>query len=873
MRRSLARGAACVLLAASAQAVGAQGDARAGFVPLGAAATAPALDTPVSLLITAPLREVVARIVAQTTLSLAFDDSLPGLGASVTLRALAVPARVALARALSGTSLQALVSPTGQIVLMQRAVRAARSTAMTGVVREADSGEPLEGVRVELTGTRFNGYSRGGGIFSLGLVPNGAYTMRAARMGYEPIVLPLARQSNDSARAPLQLSMRRATLALSEIVVTPGYFGLLQSSLAAPASLSRDQLETIPQIGEDIYRAVSRLPGVSADDFSAKFNVRGGSGDELYVSLDGLELAEPFHLKDIGGAFSIIDIQALGNASLTTGGFSAEYGDRLTGVFTLTTADPRTDRVHTSLGVSVMNARATSQGGFAGGKGGWLVSARPGYIDLALKLTDIRDSIKPRYYDLFAKAQYDLGRGGRVAVHALHANDDFRYVDDNEPSISSNYRSSYGWLTWDARLGARVRVQSVASIGALGWRRDGDKFDRSIEATRIRDDRSLHRIAMRQDWSLDASPSVLLKWGVEAKRESASYDYFSAVNLRLRDGVDSDAVDTTMSTVAPRGSKTAFYFAPRVKLLPSLALEVGVRHDRSSQLGESITSPRVNLSWQPASRTTVRAAWGRYSQSQQLFSLQAQDGVSTFSPAQRAEQRIVGVEQVLPAGLTARVEGYERRVTSPHSEYVSVGGDILLFPELSWDRMLVTRTGGRDRGLELQLSRSNGGRMDWSGSYALASSRDEIGGRMVPRSFDQKHALHGDWSYRPASNAWRLSVGGVWHSGWPYTPTILVVDTLVNTDTRFSVHQQRLPGPLNSERLRAYRRIDARWTRYFDTRGGRLSMFGEVYNLMGTANARGIFKFLRVNGRGVVVETEEITQWPRLPLAGFTWEF
>ena len=63
-----------------------------------------------------------------------------------------------------------------------------------------------------------------------------------------------------------------------------------------------------------------------------------------------------------------------------------------------------------------------------------------------------------------------------------------------------------------------------------------------------------------------------------------------------------------------------------------------------------------------------------------------------------------------------------------------MGGDILLFPELSWDRTRIDREGGRDRGLELQLSRSNGGRMDWSGSYALASSRDSIGGRMIPRA-------------------------------------------------------------------------------------------------------------------------------------------
>jgi hypothetical protein len=303
-------------------------------------------------------------------------------------------------------------SPVGAAVPSSRAARLVR---VGGVVSDTSDGSSLGGARIELVGTRVSARSSEDGRFQLGPVPAGRYTMRVTRMGYEPTTLADVRFPEDVRGAPLSVVMRRGSVALSEVIVTPGHFGLLQTGLTGGQSLSRETLETIPQLGEDIYRAVSRLPGVSADDFSAKFSVRGGSGDELYVSLDGLELVEPFHLKDVGGAFSIIDIQTLGTASLSTGGFSAEYGDRLTGVFTLKTSDPRTDGVHGSVGVSAMNARATMQGGFAGGKGGWLVSARPGYLDVALKFTEIADSIQPRYHDLFAKAQYDLPGGGRSA--------------------------------------------------------------------------------------------------------------------------------------------------------------------------------------------------------------------------------------------------------------------------------------------------------------------------------------------------------------------------------------------------------------------------------------------------------------------------
>ena len=843
----------------------------AGYAPL-AAAPAPALDAPVTLTLAAPLRVILGRIAAQANLSLAFDDSLPGLDVRVSVDVAGTTARRTLAAALAHAPIRALVSPTGQIVLRRAPAEARPEPMLDGSVRDAETGAPVAGARIELAGTRYVTYSRADGSFALGRVTGGEYVLRAQRLGFEPVVISALHLPEDVDIQGLRIAMRRAATELSAVVVTPGYYGLLQPSLASPNALSREQLETVPQVGEDIYRAVSRLPGVSADDFSAKFNVRGASGDELYVSLDGLELVEPFHLEDVGGAFSIVDIQSLGTASLTTGGFSAEYGDRLTGVFTLVTTDPRTDRTRTSVGVSVMNARVTSQGGYAGGKGGWLVSVRPGYLDVALKLTSIRDSLRPRYYDLFAKTEYDVGRAGRLGVHLLRASDTFRYLEEDEPNVASDYASDYGWITLDSRLGSRVRVSSVASLSALDWRRDGDRTRDRVQTALIHDQRALDRVAVRQDWTLDVSPSVMLKWGVDAKHEAASYDYLSAVRDRDQPE-DGGAIDTNVVVVAPRTDRLGLYLAPRVRILPSLTMELGVRYDRNSHLAESMVSPRLNLSWEPRTGTTLRGAWGRYAQTEQLFALQAEDGVSSFSPAERAEQRVVSVEQALPFGLVARAEAYDRLTDPARPTYVNAGGDLLVFPELSWDRFLIDRTASRSRGVELQASRRDGGRMDWSLSYALASSTDVVDGLSVPREFDQRHTLHGDWSIRPASNAWRLSVGAVWHSGWPYTPTVLVADTLIDTPTQFSVRASRRPGEIGSRRLRAYKRIDARWTRYIDTSHGRLSLFAEVYNLLGTKNQRGVTRELIVRGRSVQIAGDETLQWPRLPLAGFTWEF
>ena len=73
----------------------------------------------------------------------------------------------------------------------------------------------------------------------------------------------------------------------------------------------------------------------------------------------------------------------------------------------------------------------------------------------------------------------------------------------------------------------------------------------------------------------------------------------------------------------------------------------------------------------------------------------------------------------------------------------------------------------------------------------------------------------------------------------------------------------------------SYRRVDARWTRFFDTRDGRVSLFAEVYNLFGIHNRRGYSKNVSIDPqRRQVTFVRANEDWiPRLPTVGITWEF
>ena len=60
-----------------------------------------------------------------------------------------------------------------------------------------------------------------------------------------------------------------------------------------------------------------------------------------------MEIYEPFHLRDIdGGVFSITDVAAMESIELMTGGYPANYGERMSGIFNITSKKSSTVKMN-----------------------------------------------------------------------------------------------------------------------------------------------------------------------------------------------------------------------------------------------------------------------------------------------------------------------------------------------------------------------------------------------------------------------------------------------------------------------------------------------------------------------------------------------
>ncbi len=329
-------------------------------------------------------------------------------------------------------------------------------------------------------------------------------------------------------------------------------------------------------------------------------------------------------------------------------------------------------------------------------------------------------------------------------------------------------------------------------------------------------------------------------------------------------------VDETDLRLARSGQSVGAYVADRIRIGERLVAELGVRWDRQTWLDDDQLSPRVNVSFAAGETTTLRAAWGRFHQSQRLNELQVEDGESTFYPAQLSEHVLASVEHAFAGGFSARLEAYVKRFSRLRPHHENLFNPIELFPEARDDRVLVAPAGGRAQGVELLLKQEGGGRGTWWASYALARAEDDIDGVMVPRSWDQRHAASLGCGLR-LGPGWSLSFAGSYHSGWPTTAMTGEVVGVIDGEPVVDLER----GPRNRERLPPTWRLDLRATRTWSTGWGDVSLVLEVINLTDRRNVCCIEDFgtvVRTDG-SVEVIPEEGTSTPMVPSLLLQWQF
>ncbi len=216
---------------------------------------------------------------------------------------------------------------------------AALGGELRGTVRDAVTGEPLDGVLVELEGTSLRAASDREGAFVLPGAPPGAGALRASRVGYRRVRLeaPATGEPADIALEPLVARLCEAVSVTAQREQRRAFDQPESVSSREADELARLPLRSTPE-------SLSGMTGV----FVQKTNhgggspfVRGLTGNQVLLLVDGIRLSNSTFRYGPNQYLATVAPHAVDRIEVVRGAGSTLYGsDAIGGVVNVLTREP-----------------------------------------------------------------------------------------------------------------------------------------------------------------------------------------------------------------------------------------------------------------------------------------------------------------------------------------------------------------------------------------------------------------------------------------------------------------------------------------------------------------------------------------------------
>jgi len=161
---------------------------------------------------------------------------------------------------------------------------------LEGVVRDAETSEPLAGAVVSLVGGRNSAVTHGDGSFHLRRVSSGVYTLRAERLGYRTATLEV---TVGDASAVVVVQLDPAPIDIGGVVVTGLGERSADETLRPVNVVSGQDLQR--RLEGTVAATLSSEPGLASTSMgpaTARPVIRGMSGDRVLMLEDGARVGD-----------------------------------------------------------------------------------------------------------------------------------------------------------------------------------------------------------------------------------------------------------------------------------------------------------------------------------------------------------------------------------------------------------------------------------------------------------------------------------------------------------------------------------------------------------------------------------------------------
>ena len=639
-----------------------------------------------------------------------------------------------------------LISTTFLIILLSGFVKGQNLTqTVRGTIIDADSKLPLFGVVIQLSNDRSIGTVTDiNGEFRLEKMQVGRISLLLSYLGYESKTISDI-EVNSGKEKVLELSMQESLLKLKEVeikAIKNKGEALNEMSLISTRSISAEETKRYAGGLDDPSKILSNYAGVTASQNGQNdIIVRGNSPKYVQWRLDGVEITNPTHFGDqnaVNGGVSALNNSLLGTSDFSTGAFTPEYGDVLSGVYDVKFRTGNNEKHETSIGVGIQGTDLTLEGPFKKGYGGsYLINYRYSTISLLNKLHAIKVDGDLNYQDGAFKIVLPTKKMGVFSMFGLAGMSDASMTDVRADMIStpnngtisaeltedydkSNYLSNYG-INHTMPLSDKSFLKTTLSYSNEGISEDIFK----IKTTKLYDDQggfltdsiggriqdyksriknSAYRAAVTYNNKLDAKNTLQ----VGAKYALLGYD-----NALSRMPNNSNELFTVADFTENINTISSFV-SWKHRLNENLTIVAGVHNMNVLYNNKSTVEPRLQLDWKINSSSDLNAGYGKHSTMESVhnyFTKVKQADGSVLEPNKnlgllKADHFVLGYEKRFGENIRLKAEAYYQSLYNLPVENLNTSSYATINEGIEFNYVdLVNKGTGKNYGIELTLER------------------------------------------------------------------------------------------------------------------------------------------------------------------------
>jgi len=731
------------------------------------------------------------------------------------------------------------------------------SRTIAGRIVDAETGAPLMGANVRLSGTLFGTATNADGKFQLKNLQTAICELEISFVGYGRITLEQESWQEGRSDQQIVIQLQPKPIKLSEIVVGPGAFSL-SKSLTTEFQFTKAELRVTSMGIDDPLRVLQLLPGTNTDFMNAKIGIRGSRPDQMLYVIDGMEIyGSIFHMDrlqgsrttELNGLISSLNTEIIDDLTISLGGFPSKYGNKSGGLLAIKTLAPDVEGVDGNVSLNIAKVGGLLKGKF--GNNRFVLSAQRGYFDLVFALFGQNTNFWPYYYDVFGKYEHTFS-SGRLFVQAFRAWDQVEFSEkpSSKDIISStNYSLNHVWGGVDLILSPSLLGTTIAYVSVLPEKTWYDAPS-LVERNFSHYEKNAWLSGLKQTMLYEISNTQTLESGLNIKYTRSRYRFFQTYQETI-----ADSIRIVTSDQVPHGYDFGSYVSYKRKAFDGiLLLEAGARIDYQTYIPNNHWqfSPRIALAVHLPYETVLRGATGTYYEPTDIAN------IYNYTPGAHKVTRnihyILGVENRFISRSQARFEAYYKRI-APERRAIMKESKILPLSH------------GFAYGLDLFLKKQYDYWLVWLG-YSYGMAQDVAGNVKVFRLSDRRHSFSANVNLA-VGYGWNFNMTFRYATPRPYTKRYF---EQVKNDT--GTYWKSWYGFPNEARGTPYSQLNIAISKATMIAWGKLSWQIQILNVLNSQGVWSYRTYLEKDQRGELrpVEANSVDM-PRLITFGILWEF